>query len=81
MLWLQVLECVGGAGHSDGVDGARHACRGCRCWDVLVELIPIEGLAVIEEVAAAMRRPGGVRNVPGFFQVCHATTQCSLVRV
>jgi hypothetical protein len=34
-----------------------------------VNLIPSEGLAVVEEVNKRMSRPGGLRNVSGFLMV------------
>lgn len=40
---------------------------------------PADGTTVLDEVAAALARPGGLRNANAFFMVRHATRVCVCV--
>lgn len=47
-------------------------CFLCRSWEALADLPAPEGLASVNEVAAAMDRPPGVRNVNAHLIVSRA---------
>lgn len=40
-----------------------------RAWDFLTELSPHDGCSVVDEVSAALARPGGLRNANAYFMV------------